>query len=207
MIAAFVLAATVFLISTSDGEFEITTDDPKIAAMLGENGGIVVEDRQTNARYTLKRGKNRLDSGNYDLAVTTPAGLDLNTSKFRISRFGHVTTSIVVHAPSLTVDRPTSEVALKSRDSAPIHMNPSEKTKAIVDSNQWGPPENLGVVNSPGYDTGPCVSSDGLTLLFQTHRQRIELRDPVQLWQARRSSTNEPFGEPVRWMMLSTANS
>ena len=95
---ALVLAA-VFVIQTSDGVYELTTDDPKMVAMLGERGGIVVEDRQAGKSYTLKRGANKqLSNSDYDLTVTTSEGLELDISKFKIKRWGKVIASVRIRA-------------------------------------------------------------------------------------------------------------
>ena len=59
--------------------------------------------------------------------------------------------------------------------------------------NDWGPAANLGpIVNSAGYEYGPDVSSDGLSLYFNTWRS-----DDVDVLVTTRAATNEPWGPPV----------
>lgn len=56
-------------------------------------------------------------------------------------------------------------------------------------------PTNLGqVINSPAFDGGPNVSADGLTLYFTSDRAGGVGRG--DLWVARRSRRDDPFGAP-----------
>ncbi len=58
----------------------------------------------------------------------------------------------------------------------------------------WGPPVNLGPqVNSPSSDVQPGVSSDGLTLFFQSERS-----GRADLWYATRRSVTDEFGPASR---------
>ncbi len=58
----------------------------------------------------------------------------------------------------------------------------------------WDPPTNLGrEINGPDYEGWPCLSRDGLTLVFSSDRPGGEgNRD---LWRSRRPSLTEPFGK------------
>jgi len=59
----------------------------------------------------------------------------------------------------------------------------------------WGPPANLGsIVNSLNDDMGPCISSDGLELYFQSNRPGGEGLDDI--WVSRRATKDDPWGEP-----------
>ncbi|CAN5794223.1 hypothetical protein BH11VER1_BH11VER1_38360 [soil metagenome] len=59
----------------------------------------------------------------------------------------------------------------------------------------WDAPVNLGpVINSPDYDGSPCLSHDGLMLLFSSDRPGGE--GGRDLWRSRRKTTGEPFGPP-----------
>ncbi len=71
----------------------------------------------------------------------------------------------------------------------------SVSTRPTVEDD-WGPPTNLGsVVNSPnGDDMGPCISSDGLELYFQSSRPGGEGLDDI--WVTRRHTRDDPWGEP-----------
>jgi len=54
---------------------------------------------------------------------------------------------------------------------------------------------NLGpIVNSPSYDSGPDISSDGLTLFFSSDRDGGEGKDDI--WVTRRATTDAPWGVP-----------
>jgi len=67
--------------------------------------------------------------------------------------------------------------------------------RATIDD-PWGEPENLGeTVNSPDYESCPCVSSDGL-LLF-VHGWRAGGPGPEDMWISTRSSTSEPWSSVV----------
>ncbi|MEX2214196.1 MAG: protein kinase [Phycisphaeraceae bacterium] len=60
----------------------------------------------------------------------------------------------------------------------------------------FGDPVNLGTsINSPHLDAGPCLSSDGLTLLF--HSNRPGGRGGLDLWMCRRNAISEGFGSPT----------
>jgi len=66
---------------------------------------------------------------------------------------------------------------------------------------QWSEPENLGsTVNTKSNDHSPCISPDGLTLLY--HSRGHEQEDNVDIWQCRRPSKDAAWGPPER---LSTA--
>jgi len=56
---------------------------------------------------------------------------------------------------------------------------------------------NLGpTVNSAAMDASPCLSADGLTLIFHSTRVHPDGTRNEDLWSCRRTSTSEPFGEP-----------
>jgi serine/threonine protein kinase len=94
LLATLLIALAIFIVVTKDGEFVLETTDPTIAARLGETGGIVVEDQLTNQTYTLRRGSNPMPQGEHHLLITTPSGLELETPKFTITRFGSTTATV-----------------------------------------------------------------------------------------------------------------
>jgi serine/threonine protein kinase len=60
----------------------------------------------------------------------------------------------------------------------------------------WFGPINLGAaVNSPAIDSAPCLSSDGLTLIFESHRKGGN--EAADLWMSRREALDKPWSEPV----------
>jgi len=71
-------------------------------------------------------------------------------------------------------------------------------TKQITERNPegyWSEPQNLGAtINSPVYDAGPCISSDGLILFI--HSDRIGGYGDHDVWFARRKTPDHPWEEP-----------
>lgn len=65
----------------------------------------------------------------------------------------------------------------------------------------WGPPVAIGELNTTFLEYGPQLSSDGLTLYFDSNRAGDE-----DLYVATRPSRTAPFGMPVRLANLTTAN-
>ena len=60
---------------------------------------------------------------------------------------------------------------------------------------QWTEPVNLTVLNTKDAETQPCLSGDGLTLIFASDRPGGAGK--LDLWQTTRSSIDEAFGPPV----------
>ncbi|MGE5296113.1 MAG: TolB family protein, partial [Solirubrobacterales bacterium] len=71
-------------------------------------------------------------------------------------------------------------------------------TRATTDA-LWGRPVNLGpVVNSPYWETGPCLSADGLRLFFQDYlTPRPGGYGRGDIWMTQRASRFESWGPPV----------
>ena len=60
----------------------------------------------------------------------------------------------------------------------------------------FGTPTNLGsTVNSPSWDVAPCISSDGLSLYFQS--DRAGGWGSHDIWVTTRETVQDPWGEPV----------
>jgi len=60
----------------------------------------------------------------------------------------------------------------------------------------WSEPVNLGpIVNSSRFDARPCISSDGLMLLFDSNRDGSYGR--LDLYITKRASSSDPWGTPV----------
>ncbi|HUT35704.1 MAG TPA: protein kinase [Planctomycetota bacterium] len=60
----------------------------------------------------------------------------------------------------------------------------------------WSAPANLGpVVNTSKAELAPCLSADGLTLIFKSDRSGGH--GAADLWMSTRRSATEPFGQPV----------
>ena len=170
----FILSGLIFL-RTGSGEFILETDDPNIAVMLGPDEGIVVEDRQTKIRYTLKRGINRLPIGNYDLQVTTPDGLQIDTPKFDLTRNGKSHATVTVKGPNTEEPQAEADALNHSPLSNPHYC--------------WSTPINLGArINTEANESHPTISGDGLTLVF--------LRD-AKAYQASRDQVGRTFRIPI----------
>jgi hypothetical protein len=76
-------------------------------------------------------------------------------------------------------------------------------TKRATRNDPWGAPVNLGPpVNSSASENCPCLSSDGLLLIFSGYRDTVGSHRPggyggADLWAARRASVSDPWGTPV----------
>ncbi|MHC4539482.1 MAG: LamG-like jellyroll fold domain-containing protein [Planctomycetota bacterium] len=76
--------------------------------------------------------------------------------------------------------------------------------RRATSNEDWGSPANLGpVVNSSASDLRPCLSPDGLSLYFSSHRARGE--GDEDLYVTRRPTKNDAWTRPVN--LGSTVNS
>jgi serine/threonine-protein kinase len=93
--------------------------------------------------------------------------------------------------PELKSD-PSSEASVMS----PSKLTP---TQLLTSSDyEWSPLEDLGPpVNTPGYEAGPCLAADGLSLLLHADPPKNQSENKMRLWQAWRHSLDEPFGQPL----------
>jgi len=64
----------------------------------------------------------------------------------------------------------------------------------------WSSPTPLGQEIDVGLEAGPCISADGLTLLYGG---AVDVASPWSLYAARRATTAEPFGSPVQLNLTS----
>ncbi|MFC1636284.1 protein kinase [Planctomycetota bacterium] len=70
-------------------------------------------------------------------------------------------------------------------------------TRRSTTDDPWLEPVNLGPpVNSPSIEATPSISADGLLLFFQSTRPG-GYGGPVDIWVARRKTTDDPWSEPV----------
>jgi hypothetical protein len=75
-------------------------------------------------------------------------------------------------------------------------------TKRATGNDPWGAPVNLGpVVNSPYTETGPCLSPDGLLLVFSdyflTSSPRPGGYGSNDMWMSRRANLSAPWQSPM----------
>ena len=69
-------------------------------------------------------------------------------------------------------------------------------TKRTTINEAWGTPVNLGsTINTSSYDSGPCISSDGLSLYFTSFLTGGQGED--DLWVTMRTTVSDPWGPPV----------
>ena len=130
--------------------------------------------------------------GNFDFYVTrratrtSPWGPATNLSPKVNSSYAEIGTSVSSDGLELYLssDRPGG---LRSSD---IYVS-----KRATTGDPWGDPVNLGpAVNSPFSENRPCLSPDGLLLLFQGYRPGGF--GNVDLWMTRRASRTAPW-EPA----------
>jgi len=112
------------------------------------------------------------------------------------------------HAPSISADGLAlyfSEHSVGPKrpgglGSADIWMT-TRKTKA----DPWSTPVNLGsTINTSGFEGGPCISADGLTLYFCRPQEGKGIR-MNELWATTRRTKGDTWGNPVN--LGSTVNS
>jgi serine/threonine protein kinase/Tol biopolymer transport system component/tetratricopeptide (TPR) repeat protein len=89
-----------------------------------------------------------------------------------------------------------------SSDSLELYFHSEEPDGEIrvvrraTPGDEWGPSSNLGpTVNSPSYDGGPSISSDGLSLYFGSDRPGGY--GWGDLWVTTRATTDDDWGTPV----------
>jgi hypothetical protein len=72
-------------------------------------------------------------------------------------------------------------------------------TNRATSSDPWGELVNLGsIVNSSASDGAPSISADGLVLFFSDHpNPRPGGHGSTDIWMMRRSTTSDPWGEPI----------
>ncbi|MFO0911030.1 MAG: protein kinase [Isosphaeraceae bacterium] len=127
---------------------------------------------------------------------------ELKSDVERIARSGPTSrVSRLVILPALIVILGASALSWGLRNRTPS-PSPTSKSTSLVGSRstqsavvlEWGPAENMGsTVNSAFDDGGPAISADGLHLLF--HSQRPGGLGETDIWECRRTTTSEPFGE------------
>lgn len=109
----------------------------------------------------------------------------VNLLRLEVESFGDMTGAHAVWIEP----RLYGAVAVKSATEAP----PSTADILTSSDWEWTPPENLGpAINSPNREFCPALSGDGLTLIFSSDREQ---RGRFELWECRRKSVAEPFGE------------
>ena len=106
-------------------------------------------------------------------------------------------------SPSLTADK-LDLFFVSIRDGGRGHMDVwSAHRDSVGDS--FGEPVNLGAaINTSGMQLSPCISDDGLLLVYST--QGVARRMRTDLYEARRASRGERFGQGVPLGKLVNSN-
>jgi hypothetical protein len=83
---ALIAAAAIIIVQTDKGEFVLETDDPNIAVQI-DRAGVKIHDRASNREYLLKKGKQQMRSGEYEIDVSElPEGIEVSSPRFQLKR-------------------------------------------------------------------------------------------------------------------------
>ncbi len=84
----------------------------------------------------------------------------------------------------------------ESNAEPPSQLSPSELLASA--EYEWSPLEDLGPpVNTPGYEAGPFLAVDRLSLLFHSNEGREDRTGKLRIWQAWRHAATDPFLKPL----------
>lgn len=205
IITAISMLAAIVLIRSGNSEFVIETNSTEIAQRLDQDGGIVLEDLNTQRKYRLKRGSNLLPNGDYDLQLKTPDGLELETNVFKLTRFGSVIATVRAKrniqedSGTETATKATAESAEPANGTALGTALPGSHSSSqlpwqwLLKPEQTSPPVKLGPeINSEQNNCSPTIAADGLVLAFNRTRDGLPI-----LYESRRDQIDQPFGPPV----------
>ena len=94
MLGTAALLAWLIYVELDKGQFIVETADDQVAVMVGDQG-LKVRDLVADREYRLKPGTQRVRTGEYEIDVTElPAGLEVKTTKFALTRGGVARVSI-----------------------------------------------------------------------------------------------------------------
>ncbi|MDB5392124.1 MAG: prkC 34 [Planctomycetaceae bacterium] len=175
-----VLAVVVVIVMISNRGHE-----PRPVAHLGsETAGSI--SNSTNAN-SAKTNSAKTDSTSVSKTESTQLASSIPTSKSAVQP--NTSPPTVVPIASTTQAKPLQ--ILISPDAAKI-------AELFTDAWTWSEPVNLGpVINSKAADSQPCLSRDGLTLIFGSSRSD-DGTWTYDLWQSRRSSRDTPWQPPEK---------
>jgi hypothetical protein len=134
--------------------------------------------------------------GGYDLWVSTRATIDDEWGE--PENLGELINSPEEDGnPTLSADG--LELYFNSPRSDSLGGQDIYVTTRATRSDPWGPAVNLGPpVNTPGHDSAPSISGDGLELYFNFSDPNLPDDDPAQgFCVTRRETKDAPWGEPV----------
>jgi WD40 repeat protein len=110
LLGAALLGVAVYRLSTDKGEFLVEVDDDKVEVLLAKHG-LTVHERDTGRKYTLKPGRQDLQTGDYEIDVTEQGGgLEFSTRTFSIKRGGKESVKVTLGLPDLAGNLPVGEV-------------------------------------------------------------------------------------------------
>lgn len=197
--------AAIIIIRNGSSEFVIETSSTEISQRLDHDGGIVVEDQRTHQKYHLKRGSNQLPNGHYDLTLTTPEGLELETREFKLTRFGSVVATVRAKrnsdaiAPDTTAnDGPTASTGPANNGNTEVSQTPELSSQLpwgwLDKPDQTSPsPIKLGPeINNESNNWIPAIAAEGRVLMFNR-----EIDGYPSIFESRRKQVDQPFGRPV----------
>ncbi|MGI9427606.1 MAG: PEP-CTERM sorting domain-containing protein [Bythopirellula sp.] len=192
----FVGALAMALVAQqAQAEIEFGIPEP-MQAPFNEGGGYAYP-WLTGDDLTMYFGSTAPGSaGGSDISYSTRSSIGATWST-PINLGETINTELSETFPSMTADR--LELYFQ-RTSDPFTHADGEiyvsKRAAVTDP--WGLPETL-ELNSDVRDASPHISSDGLTLYFDSTRPAPDVDYEFNTWVASRSSRSEPFGEPERF--------
>jgi Tol biopolymer transport system component len=103
-----------------------------------------------------------------------------------------INSSSLDHLPTLSADQLTLVFASDRAGLGASDLWIAERSSVSVN---FSPPQNLVALNTPVEDSGPSLSSDGLTLYFSSKRPSASTSD---IWVATRPDRGSSFGTPVK---------
>jgi len=183
------LAAIVFFVQTKDGTIRVEINDPDIEVAIK---GTEIVLKQADQGRDIK-----LSPGDHTLVIQRD-GFQFETDKLIIKRGGEVTVRVELLAGEVQVRQGEKLIGQRR---LPMLTDDGHKPLTVPTAtlpNGWviGEPVNLGpAVNSSVADDMPCLSADGLTLLFSSNRKTHGGNS--DLWTCARPGVDQPWGEAV----------
>jgi WD40 repeat protein/tRNA A-37 threonylcarbamoyl transferase component Bud32 len=188
----------VIRVSTDYGHFTVQVTDPEIDVLL-QSTGLTVRDRASGREYVLKRGGNRLASGDYEIQVSEAmGGLEFSTREFKIRRGGREVLKVWL-GPEMLAER---ERAAKPRwdlpslpDEERISGQPKELV-AVLGSHRgqhWW-------VGDEGFVTSVSFNSDGRRVASGAKDGVVRIWDAATLRQVDALAGHAGHVESVRFV-------
>ena len=219
--AALLLAGIVFIVQLGKVTVQITVDDPSLALKV-DGDEIVIEGNETPIR---------LSAGTHELIVKQ-GNLEFAAKEFKVTKDGKNAIHVVVVGDDVFVlkdgQSPPASVATKTRSGEgsdslpPLAIAPFNAAQAKAHQEAWAKhldafdvltspdwkwtePVNLGPeINSPGQDTSPSVTRDGLTMVFASP-SRDASKQNRDLFMSTRKTTDSQWSSAVNIVAINSA--